>query len=117
MMAGRAVVGEEVPGFAVAGEPAPIGEFRPRLAGLSRPGAPGIRDNSVMPTSVASDPVPQPHNRPHILTHLFGLDAIGNERAEAKERKTRESHASIAYGATVAPVNDLPASVVYGKGR
>ena len=59
-----------------------------------------------------------PH--PHILGHLFGWSGIGAERAEEKARRKAEAHAMISYdanGNSSTSVEDLPASVVYGKKR
>ena len=54
------------------------------------------------------------HNRPHIISHLFGLPMFGQYRREREDRE-RQKHASIAYGQSDRPVTELPASVVYGK--
>ncbi len=56
-----------------------------------------------------------PH--PHILGHLFGWSGIGSGRAEEKARRKSEAHAMIRYedGSQTAAVDDLPASMVYGK--
>ena len=57
-----------------------------------------------------------PH--PHILGHLFGWSGIGAERAEEKARKKAEAHAMITYDSNgTAPVDELPASMVFGKKR
>ena len=72
----------------------------PMPGGPPGPGAPGrgSSDPSVMPSSFASDPyVPNGRNRPHILTHLFGLDALGRASREDRERREMENHASISY--------------------
>ena len=122
---GYAVVGGEqpAPGYAVVGgtvpvaEPAPIGvmQVRPAVAAASRRGP---TDPSVTPSAFAQDTITNPAaGRPHVLTHLFNLDMIGRRSAEERERREREGHASIPYGPMNEPVNDLPASVVYGKGR
>jgi hypothetical protein len=134
------------PGRAIAGgmapvpnaEPTPIGVIQGRYAyqyqgpGIGEPGVavaggraggspgrrgPGSRDPSVMPTSFATEPYdPVGHNRPHILTHMLGLDAIGKRSREARERRAREKHASIPYQPLSEPrVDDLPAKLVYGK--
>ena len=65
----------------------------------------------------APDPIkPAGSNRPHILSHLFGLSAIGSDYREAKQRRRGEDHASIRYDQPQAErVTDLPASKVYGK--
>ena len=118
--AGRAVV-DDSPMFVGNGiDPAPIGTFQPRLAAAVPPIGPrGTLDASVMPTSVASDPVaPMVHNRPHVLSHLLGVSAWGRDRADAKERKKEEQHAMIPYGPQGQPtVTEVPASLVYGKRR
>ena len=139
---GRAVVGGPVmagnlpPGYAVVGggpamagaDPTPVGVSRavqaqwnnPRLASLPpRPGAgsydPSVRTSSAVPAQTALDI--QTTNRPHILSHLFGFGGISRHIREERESKSREAHASIAYDAPSQPVNELPASSVYGKGH
>ena len=117
---GRAVVGGPMPApaaFVSNGvEPMPIGMVAPRMAAARPPAPAGSRDGSVTPTAMASDPVRPPgHNHPRVISHLFGLDALGKERAERRERSERESHASIPYGGAAQPVTDVPASMVYGK--
>ncbi len=103
---GRAVVGGDMAGYAAVGnDPAPIGMVQPRLAAAGAPGmmgagmgqaGPGTRDGSVMPTAAAtspSDPVmPQHHSRPHIISHLLGLSAIGRERADGEPRTPRKKN-------------------------
>ena len=139
---GRAVVGGPVmagnlpPGYAVMGgmpamagaDPTPVGVSRagqaqwnnPRLASLPpRPGAgsydPSVRPSSAVPAQTALDT--QTSNRPHILSHLFGIGGISRQLREVREDKSREAHASIAYDAPSQPVNEVPASAVYGKGH
>jgi hypothetical protein len=116
---GHAMVGGPAPGYAVAGgaEPAPIAAVQPRgmaqVAGRSAP-----TDRSVMPTSIpAPDPMPNAgHNRPHIISHLFGLSAIGQTRREEAEKRAGQKHASIRYDNAPSPkVTELPSSVVYGR--
>ncbi|MDR3636840.1 MAG: hypothetical protein P4L84_23750 [Isosphaeraceae bacterium] len=126
---GRAVVGGVAPGYAVVGgaypltEPAPIGTVRGPASNKTKnavAGRRGKKDDSVATTQFSS-PTPVPgttHNPPHVIRHLFGLDAIGRHTAEELERRHREKHASIAYGPQKAePVVDLPASVVYKQSR
>jgi hypothetical protein len=55
--------------------------------------------------------------RPHIIRHLLPVGGITRRARERREEKKREAHASIAYGATSQPVTEVPASVVYGRGR
>ncbi len=120
---GRAVVGGSAPGYAVTDEPAPIGMVQNSYARKGRTSTgrrAGTTDSSVAQTQFAS-PTAVPgteHNRPRIIEHMFGLDAIGKRSAEAMERRHRERHASISYGPKqVEPVVDLPASTVYRIGR
>jgi hypothetical protein len=125
---GRAVAGGDAPGRAVVGaepvmlavEPSPVGRstMRQAWANVRRPGsnpqAKAPADPSIMPTSF-SPVAPQTSGRPHILEHLFGVDAIGSRSRRENERRAREKHASIAYGQNEAKVTDLPASMVYSK--
>jgi hypothetical protein len=69
-----------------------------------------------MPSSYSNDPyLANDHNRPHVLSHLFGLDAIGHRSREERERRAREQHASIRYQPGNNPVVDLPSTMVYGR--
>jgi hypothetical protein len=126
---GRAVVGDEAPGYAAVGgevmlasEPTPISRATLTQAGASArrpapnqpPSAPV--DSGLMPTSFNPVP-PQAGNRPHVLQHLFGLDAIGSLSRREQERRAREKHASIAYDQKVPKVTELPASMVYSPQR
>lgn len=124
--AGVAVASDEPqlgPGVIASAEPLPIGVYQPKLAAstpASRPGMPGTGDPSVMPTSGVAAPASTPlggpvHNRPHVLSHLFGLSEIGKQRAEDRERRALENHASIQYGTAGQTVSELPAKMVYGK--
>lgn len=127
-MPGRAVVGGQAPGYAVVGEqvpmsePAPVGVVSARLGGgmpqsnFGGPAAP--RDTQVMTSSIAPSPVRPPgHNRPHVISHLLGIEAIGKRQRQARERAKEAHHASIPYGPQAEQVvTDLPASVVYGRG-
>jgi hypothetical protein len=127
---GYAVVGgpESAAGYAVVNggsggsEPAPIGVARggmnapadPRMAAMARPGS---YDPAVMPSSVPSAPAPMGgpgHDRPHILSHIFGLPKLGALHQKEVD-KERAQHAAIAYGDQNQKVFELPASVVYGQ--
>jgi hypothetical protein len=143
-MPGRAVAGGDVqvPGYAVISgavpmaEPTPIGVIQGRYAyqnagappmgaaGMPMPGGrpgpgargPGSGDASVMPSSFTADPyVPKGRNRPHIISHLFGLDAIGRASREVRERRKNETHAAVSYQPQTAQPSELPASMVYGR--
>ena len=119
---GVAVASDAMPGYTVAGspagaEPAPIGAVGGRYVNASAPGRASTMDRSVMPASVPPprDPIaPGAHNRPHVIRHLFGLDALGAHHRE-RVRKKGEAHASIAYDPQYQKVNEVPASVVYGR--
>ena len=131
---GYAVAGgpEDAGGYAVAdigaagAEPTPIGVARgaqhmmadPRMAAaaMPRPGA-GSYDPAVMPTSVPAAPAPMSgpgHNRPHVISHIFGLPKVGKLHQERVEKR-RSQHAAIAYGDPNQKVVELPASAVYSQ--
>ena len=114
---GHAAVGGEAPGYAAVGnEPAPIGMVQPRIAAAAVPGSARSLDSAVAASSYSPTP-PQPVgvNRPHILSHLFGISDIGRLRRESAERRSEEAHASITYGTENPIVTELPAKAVYGK--
>src|SRR5262249_15188799 len=130
---GYAVVGGEAPGYAVIGEamvgsePVPVGVARrrnhgaldPRMAATAaRPGS-GPVDPSVVPTNLPPGQVAlaaPASNRPHIISHLFGLPNFGQHHRDRVDRE-RQKHASIAYGQLDHPVTEIPASLVYGKDK
>ncbi len=140
---GHAVVGGPVlagnlpPGYAVVGgdgpvpmgvDPTPVGVSRavqshwnnPRLASMPpragvAPYDPSVQPSSMIPPQTALDT--QTATRPHILSHLFGIGGISRHIREAREDQARDAHASIAYDALSPPVNEVPSSVVYGKGH
>jgi hypothetical protein len=84
----------------------------------ARPGS-GPLDPSVVPTNLPpaqvalSSPV---SNRPHIISHLFGLPNFGQHYRDRQDRE-RQKHASIAYGQADRQVTEVPASLVYGKDK
>jgi hypothetical protein len=113
---GYAVVGGEVP----AGEPTPIGMVNPALASSVPPaaaaGRPGTMDRSLTPTSMAPNPIrPKMHNEPRVLSHLFGLSDLRPRRRAARAAREREEHAKISYGPVNGQMNEVPASVIYGR--
>lgn len=118
---GHAVVGGEEVNFVSNGvDPTPIGVVQPRLASAmpAPSSAPrGAMDPAVMAASATvSEPVGMAKaNRPHVISHLLGLSDFGRERAERRERQTRESHAMIPYGQAPEAIHDVPASVVFGR--
>lgn len=128
---GYAVVGgpEGAPGYAVVNgdgtDPTPIGVARgaqmamadPRMApAVPRHGA-GSYDPAVMQTSVPPPPTPMSgpgHNRPKVISHIFGLPILGQHHQERVEKR-RARHSAIVYGDPNQKVAELPASVVYGQ--
>jgi hypothetical protein len=141
---GRAVVGGDGPGRAIVGdtvptaEPTPVGiiqggyayQYMNPTTGPARPAAPKpaasrgrgsargsqAPDPAVVQTSFNNDPyLTNQHNRPHIIRHLFGLDAIGARSREERERRLRESHAAISFQPLNEQIHDLPSSMVYGR--
>ena len=128
--AAPSAVAYEPPGQMMAGgeanyvsngyDPTPIGTVQPRLmTAIPVPGnAPrGAVDPAIMAaTATVSEPVGMAKaNRPHVLSHLFGFSDFGRERAERREKVTREGHASIPYGQAPEVPHELPASVVFGR--
>jgi len=116
MPAGRALVGGP--------EPAPVGVSRASEGNFTPVGnmaaAGALRDPSVTPTSIppAQTAVGGTTGaRPRIISHLFGLPDLRRLRKDRQAYELREGHASIPYGDPSAPVNELPASMVYGKDR
>jgi hypothetical protein len=120
--AGVAVVGGAEP----SAEPVPIGVARggqnpladPRMASMSRAPGAGSYDASVVPTSIpqAQEAMGGPgHDRPKIISHLFGLPMLGWHRRQAEEQERRQ-HAAIAYGDSSQKVTEVPASVIYPGG-
>ena len=134
---GPVLAGNLPPGYAVVGgggpqmagaDPTPVGVSRAaqtqwnnsRLASMPpRAGVasydPSVQPSSMIPPQTALDT--QTTSRPHILSHLFGIGGISRQVREVREDKERGAHASIAYDSPSQPVNDVPASAVYGKGH
>jgi hypothetical protein len=122
---GHAFVGGSDTGYAVvggegaAGEPAPIGMVNPGLASSVPPaaaGRPGTMDRSLTPTSMAPNPIqPKTHNDPRVLSHLFGLSDLRPGWRAARAAREREEHAKISYGPVNGQMNEVPASVIYGR--
>jgi hypothetical protein len=128
---GSPTAGPDAAGYAVVGEaltgpdPSPIGVSRSRLAaGVDprmnamgpRTGA-GPLDQSVVPTSMPPAQVALANpssNRPHVISHLFGIPKFGQARRD-RENAERQKHAAISYDQPNRAVTELPASVVYGS--
>lgn len=119
------------PGYAVAGgqfatlDPAPIGVVQtnyqhPASGSVAMP--PG---RAVVGSAIAASPsgpafaspnilAPAEPNRPRVISNLLPRGHGTSHRASRKEQ-ARSDHAAIPYGNYAPPVNELPASVVYGK--
>lgn len=120
---GYAVVGGAMPGMPGM-DPAPIGMARatqapwagPQVASTaprgSNPYDPAVRPTSIPPQTAIDNTT---SGRPHVISHLFGLGALSRAHRQAREEKEKQRHASIAYDPPSQPVNELPASVVYGR--
>lgn len=109
-------------------DPAPVGVVQANFSQAAPMGAPPMYapqaqqpGRAVAESMAGHDPYQKkdksggfPH--PHILGHLFGWSGLGAERAEEKARKKAEAHAMTTYdSAGNAPVDELPASMVFGK--
>ena len=124
---GRAVASSSYDG--PSGDPTPVGVIQANFSPAATSATSAAYANpasqpgrAVAESNAGHDPYQAksggfPH--PHILGHIFGWSGLGAERAEERARKKAEAHAMIPYenGAEAAPVNDLPASMVYGKKR
>ena len=109
-------------------EPAPVGLVQANFSQEAPMGAPASYapqasqpGRAVAESMAGHDPYQVkdksggfPH--PHILGHLFGWSGIGAERADEKARRKAEAHAMVTYDSSgTAPVDELPASMVFGK--
>jgi hypothetical protein len=138
VVGGPVVAGDHPPGYAVVGggaapamtgsDPTPVGLSRagqthwntPRTAVAGpRPGAgsydPALLPSSMIPPQTALDN--SSTGRPHVISHLLGIGGISRHIQETREEKRREAHASISYDPPAQSVNELPSSMVYGKGH
>lgn len=100
-----------------AGEPAPIGVMRTDYAA----NAPARPAQPAMPPQPGRGPYlgESRETKPHILGHLFGLTPMHydlQDKLGEGDRKKRQKHAAISYDASDAKVQELPASMVYGRG-
>ena len=113
-------------------EPAPVGVVQANfseagpMAMPAQGGAPMANPmmapgRAMVESAPGNDPYQsksKPFPRPHILGHLFGWSGLGSERADEKARRKAEAHAMISYDKDAAgPVEELPASMVFGKKR
>ena len=109
-------------GYAVSGnDPAPIGMVQPRLAAAGRDGRAGRAARPLghadRLVSSPSDPLMPTAEKQPAHPHAPVRPLGHRPRAgRARERRNEEKHARIPYGAAnAAPVQNVPASVVYGR--
>jgi hypothetical protein len=119
---GRAVATDAAPGRAVvaSGEPEPIGVMRTNYS-ANAPARSAAAPKPPMPHQPGHTPFlgEQHETNPHILGHLFGISAMQRDfqdKLAEPARKKKEKHAAISYEPTGGKVEDLPASMVYGRG-
>jgi hypothetical protein len=120
---GRAVATDAAPGRAMvaAGEPEPIGVMRTNYAGQVPAGSPARPAQAATPVPPGRGPFlgEQHESKPHILGHLFGFTEMRydlQDKMDEGNKKKRAKHAAISYDATDGKVQDLPASMVFGRG-
>lgn len=120
---GRAVATDAAPGRAIvaSGEPEPIGVMRTNYAGSAPAGAKAKPAQPAMPAQPGRAPFlgEQHETKPHILGQLFGITPMSNDlhdKMNEGARRKRERHAAISYDASDAKVQELPASMVFGRG-
>ena len=118
-------------------EPTPIGLMqtnyaRPGMAPAGPAGPQGAAMASSVPTASSMmpghslddsgvNPAPYQHKptssaNPHVIGHVLGLKSLGADWREQRARRKTEAHASIPYNNEGTTINELPSSMVYGKG-
>ncbi|WP_165219921.1 hypothetical protein [Aquisphaera insulae] len=133
---GHAVVGpgEMNPSAMADAGPSPVGVSRsampyrpagPQTAALgTRPGSgsspydPAVKTSSIPAAQTGIDGAST--GRPHVIGHLIGVSGLRHDiqaRRAARGDKAREAHAAITYDPAGQSVSDLPAEMVYGKGK
>ena len=99
---------------------APSGVQGPAMANSGIPTA-----GSMMPGHSLNEsgvnPAPYQHKstssaNPHVIGHVLGIKGLGAEWREQRGRRKTEAHASIPYNNEGTTINELPSSMVYGKG-
>ena len=118
------VASDAAPGRAVVSgnEPEPIDVMRTNYAANVTPvGQPAPGRAAVKSASSGRAPFlsPSPESSPHILGHLFGVSEMRNDFKDwrgARGRQKRDAHAAVRYGPEASRVEELPASMVFGKG-
>ncbi len=110
-------------------EPTPVGVMQTNYA---QPGAAPAAPSSI-PTASSlqpghaiaaagpgANPAPFQHKptsskNPHIIGHLLGYSGIGSEWRDQRAQKKAQAHASIPYNNEGTTINELPASMVFGR--
>ena len=109
-------------------EPTPIGVMQTTYA---QPGAMPAAPSSV-PTATSMQPghavaesmgaspapfqqKPTSSRNPKVIGHLLGFSGLGAEFREQRAQRKSEAHASIPYNNDGTTVNEIPASMVYGR--
>ena len=110
-------------------EPTPVGVMQTNYA---QPGAAPAAPSSI-PTASSlqpghaiaaagpgANPAPFQHKptsskNPHIIGHILGYSGIGSEWRDQRAQKKVQAHASIPYNNEGTTVNELPASMVFGR--
>jgi hypothetical protein len=120
---GRAVATDAMPGHAVAaaGDPEPIGVMQTNYTANAPAGAMAKPAAPTMPAQPGRGPFlgEQHETKPHVIGHLFGFSAMQRDmqdKWEEKARKKREKHAAISYDSNESKVQELPSTMVFGRG-
>jgi hypothetical protein len=120
---GRAVATDAMPGRAVvaAGDPEPIGVMQTNYSANVPAGAAAKPAAPAMPAQPGRGPFlgEQHETKPHILGHLFGFSAMQRDwqdKWEEQGRKKREKHAAVSYDSNESKVQELPSTMVFGRG-
>ena len=121
----------------MSAEPTPIGVMqtnyaRPGMMPAGPAGAQGPGMANSIPTAGSMkpghsmnesgvNPAPYQHKstssaNPHVIGHVLGFKSLGADWREQRGRRKTEAHASIPYNNEGTTINELPSSMVYGKG-
>ena len=118
-------------------EPAPIGVMQTNYArpGMN-PAGPAAAPSGAMANSIPTagsmmpghslndsgvNPAPYQHKptssgNPHVIGHLLGIKGLGSDWREERAQRKSQGHASIPYNNEGTTINELPSSMVFGRG-
>ncbi len=121
---GRAVATDAMPGRAVvaAGDPEPIGVMQTNYSANVPAGAAAKPAAPAMPAQPGRGPylgAQHDSSNPYVIGHLFGFSAMHRDwqdKLAEKDRKKREKHAAISYDSDQSKVEELPSTMVFGRG-